>query len=194
MSSGTHKGFTPGTADLRKAGLCFIDVETTGSIFGYHEIVDVGVVKTLAGGKQVVKKWHRRVRPMHPDRITPQAARLNGYDPKLWESTSVSSTEVWKEFNHLTSGCVAVCHNPSFDRPFISIAARQSGVDELELDYHWIGTESLAWPLYIRGLVGGLSLGKLSTHFGLPKEPLPHTAIHGAMACLEIYKRLVLLR
>ena len=194
MSSETHEGFTQGTADLRRAGLCFIDVETTGSIFGYHEIIDIEVVRTLAGGEEVVNEWRRRVRPMYPDRITPKAATLNGYDPKLWEGAPVSSTELWEEFNHITRGCVAVCHNPSFERAFISIAARQSGVADLELDYHWIGTESLAWPLYIRGLVGGLSLGELSTYFGLAKEPLPHTAIRGARACLEVYRRLVLLR
>lgn len=191
MLSDTHDRSIQRKADLREADLCFIDIETTGSVFGYHEIIDIGVVKTSAGAEMVITEWRQKVRPLHPDRITPRALELNQFDTTQWSDAPSPSTALWEEFNELTKGCVAVCHNPSFERAFISMASGKFGVSELGLDYHWIGTESLAWPLYMRGLVAGLSLGELLKYFGLPEEPLPHTAIRGARACLEVYKRLL---
>lgn len=95
------------------------------------------------------------------------------------------------DFLKFSNDCVPVAHNPSFDRSFVTMAAAAAGIDRLELDYHWIGTESLAWPLFSARRISNLSLGAICEHFGVPKEPDPHRAINGAEACREAYLALM---
>ena len=126
--------------------LCFIDIETTGARIGYHEIIDIGVIRTSASAENIRCKWQQRVAPLFPDRITPVAREINGFSVEKWPSDPPSRL-FWEQFASLVSGAVPVCHNPSFERAFISLAAANQGVLDLGLDRHWIGTESLAWPL-----------------------------------------------
>ncbi len=177
--------------DLLARDLCFLDVETTGSVFGYHEIVDIAAVRTVPDASTILRKWHKRIRPRHPERFSSYARDLNGYTPELWAGTEEPTPSLWKEFVAFVKDCVPVCHNPSFDRAFITLAATKHDILELGLDYHWIGTESLAWPLYKQGVLPSLSLESLCTFFGVGVEPRPHTALNGALACWRVYQALI---
>ena len=101
------------------------------------------------------------------------------------------SKEFWEEFNHFSRDCIPVCHNPSFERAFITLAMCEAGLGEPVVDFHWIGTESMAWPLLRSGLVTKPSLGTLCSFFGLEPEPMPHTALEGARTCWRVYRKLV---
>ena len=46
--------------------LCFIDIETTGAIFGYHEIIEVGIVRTNPHGKQIMEQFESKLYPKYP--------------------------------------------------------------------------------------------------------------------------------
>ena len=74
----------------------------------------------------------------------------------------------------------------------MSLAASSAGEDDLGLDYHWIGTESLAWPLYRDGLLPKLSLEAICDHFGLSREPELHTGLNGALTCRRAYIALLI--
>ena len=87
--------------------------------------------------------------------------------------------------------CTPVCHNSSFDRAFITLSAAESGVDDLGVDYHWIGTESLGWPLYQYGFMEKLSLETLCMFLEVGLEPRPHNALDGARACWRVYGALM---
>jgi DNA polymerase III epsilon subunit-like protein len=137
------------------------------------------------------QKWHKRIRPRHPERFSPHARDLNGYTPTLWANAEESTPTFWKEFVAFVKDCVPVCHNPSFDRAFITLAAAEHNILEIGLDYHWIGTESLAWPLYKRGVLPGVSLESLCAFFEVGVEPRPHTALDGALACWRVYRVLM---
>ena len=167
--------------------LCFIDIETTGSVFGYHEIVEIAAIRTAPDASVVHGIWHARVMPRHPERITARAQELNGFSKDLWASARISDQSLWKEFSLFAADCVPVCHNPSFDRAFITLAAVAEGVDDLRVGFHWIGTESLAWPFYQRGMFPILSLAHLCDFFNIEREPMPHTAKGGAQACRSVY-------
>src|SRR5687768_6359250 len=74
---------------------------------------------------------------------------------------------------------------------FFNLGRMEADVGDIKMNYHWIGTESLAWPLYLLGVVKELSLRGLCEHFGLSEEPLPHSAIEGARRCRLVYRSLL---
>lgn len=167
--------------------LCFIDVETTGAIFGYHEIIDIGVVRTSCTGQEVINTWSRKVRPVYPERITSVARRINGYNSEEWATAAPQSRETWEEFVEFSGGCTPVAHNASFDRAFVVLAAAQFYVTELKLDHHWIGTETLAWPFYASGELARISLSSLCEFLDVSPEPEKHTGLEGAKLSHRIY-------
>ena len=178
----------PNTA---QSDLCFIDIETTGARFGYHEIIGIGAVRISNDGVEAKGEWETKLQPQFPERITEEAQQINGFSEHEWLNEPKPSAEIWSSFISFASRCTPVCHNPSFERAFITIAAANEGIFDLKLDYHWIGTESLAWPLYLDGKLTKLSLNAISQYFGLPEEPLPHTALNGATACHKVYLALL---
>jgi DNA polymerase III alpha subunit (gram-positive type) len=177
--------------ELLKRDLCFLDIETTGSIFGYHEIIEVAGIRTTPGGEHVLGEWTQILSPRHPKRVTPYAESLTGFQPFACGSVDVESPQVWQSFVAFARGSVPVCHNPSFERAFISLAAQKAGVEDLGLDYHWIGTESLAWPLFRERAIERMSLASLCDFFRIEREPDVHSAVNGARACRRVYLALL---
>jgi DNA polymerase III epsilon subunit-like protein len=171
--------------------LCFIDVETTGAIFGFHEIIEVGAVRmspdfTVCRGEMTFK-----LLPRHPERLTADAQRVNGYSLSAWRDAVVDPRKKWDEFASFAAGSIPVCHNPSFDRAFVTLGALEYGVSDLRMDHHWIGTESLGWPLVYSGRIKEFSLNGFCRILGIPAEPEPHKAMEGARTCLMVYRGLM---
>ena len=176
---------------LRDRDLCFIDTETTGSLIGFHELIEVAAIRTSSDGLVTRGEWSTRIAPEFPMRATSFAQALNGFSMEAWVGAPPSSPSLWRSFANFVTGCIPVCHNPSFDRAFVSLAAGKQGVTDLNLDYHWIGVESIAWPLYRMGLIPKLSLADVCRFVGVPPEPAKHGALGGAAACREVYIRLI---
>jgi DNA polymerase III epsilon subunit-like protein len=176
---------------FRHRDLCFIDIETTGATLGMHEIIDIAVIRTDPTGETLQQTWHKLIQPKHPELMSPEASKINGFSPQRWAYADESSSALWREFASVVRNSVAVCQNPSFDRGFISLAAGAYGIQHLDVDYHWIGIESLAWPLYGFKEIPNLRLESICERFGLPPEPMPHTALNGAKKCREAYKALM---
>lgn len=177
--------------DLRSKDLCFLDVETTGALFGHHEIIDIGAIRTDFAGLEKKGSWTRRVRPRHPERVSPRAREVNGFSEQEWGNENEASNALWLEFVHFVDGCVPVAHNPAFERAFLTLGAAAAAVDDLRMDYHWIGTESLAWPFYLDGDLKEMSLGAICDFVGIPRESDPHRSINGALTCNRVYCALV---
>lgn len=170
--------------------LCFIDIETTGTLVGFHEVIEVAVIRTCPSAKEVRFRFCGRLAPQFPERVTATAQKINGFCKEMWRG-EIPSREFWQAIAGRVGGTVPICHNPSFERAFISLAAAGCEVLDLRLDYHWIGTESLAWPLVKTQNLERFSLDGLCQHLGIPSEPQPHSAITGADACLRVYQRLM---
>lgn len=177
--------------DLRQRDLCFIDVETTGPVFGWHEIIDIGALRVSGERLNIQETWQVTIRPRFPERITEVAREINGYSDEKWANAQDPSPSLWESFIGFATGCVPVCHNPSFDRAFVTLAASTENKTDLGLDYHWIGTESMAWPLYLKGHLPKLSLKAICEYSKVDPEPMPHTALNGAMACYQVYCALI---
>lgn len=175
--------------NLRDTDLCFLDIETTGPVIGYHEIIEFGAIRTSHDAEKILGEYTAKVMPFYPDRATLFALKLNGFSVESW-SAAQPLGETLISLSGVTRATVPVCHNPSFDRAFIQLAATAMGV-ELGLDYHWIGTESLAWRRYKHGTLNGLQLPDLCATFGIDEEPTPHRALEGARTCMRVYKALL---
>jgi DNA polymerase III alpha subunit (gram-positive type) len=171
--------------------LCFIDVETTGSLFGYHEITELAAIRTTESARAVIDIYQVKIMPKHPERVTETAKQISNFGVDDWKDAVDSSNELWQKICLFWSDCIPVCHNPPFERAFITLAMTDVGNSSIGLDYHWIGTESLAWPLYVSGQIHKISLSTLLDYFDLPPEPLPHRAINGAMSCKGVYIKLM---
>ena len=171
--------------------LCFIDIETTGAIFGWHEIIEIGAIKTSPDAAKILDKYERRIKPKHPERLTCMAREINNYSEEQWEDAENPSQVLWESAIAFWKNCMPICHNPSFERAFITLACLGFHIQDTGLGYHWIGTESISWPLYSSGKTSKLSLSYLTSYFGLDKEPLPHKAINGASLCREVYLKLM---
>ena len=50
--------------------LAFVDIETTGLIPGYHEMIDIGIVLTDLDGIEI-NSMFVRIQPEHPERTGP---------------------------------------------------------------------------------------------------------------------------
>lgn len=179
-----------GNLPAKDKDLCFLDVETTGAIIGFHEIIEIGVIRTCPSARIIRFRWGRRVAPLFPERTTPTARKINGFCEGEWTRETPSKL-FWEGFVSRVADGVPVCHNPSFERAFISLAAAHCGVSDLCLDHHWIGTESLAWPLVKLHSLERFSLEGICQYLGIPAEPRPHSALAGADACLRLYQRLL---
>ena len=175
--------------DFRNRELSFFDVETTGTQFGYHEIVEIAAIRTTPDGSEL-GKLSFKVMPQHPERLTDAARAVNGFSAEKWAREATDPVTAFSELAALTKGSIAIAHNPTFDRAFISIRIRELGLPSLGVDHHWIGTESLAWPLVLSGTLPSPRLAEICAHFGVPVEPEPHTALAGAETALRVYKKL----
>lgn len=176
--------------------LAFIDVETTGLVPGWHEMVDLGVVMTDLEGK-VLDSLFVRTLPSHPERLSPGAAAVNGFSPQRWaELDAVTPAEAVQRltaFHRSVAGdrnVLLVAFNSHFDAAFLDHLFREDGGTWRTL-YHYfvLDLPSMAWSLGLRELTGSA----LAQRLAVPDEPRvadEHTGITGAMLNVRIYRAL----
>ncbi len=89
---------------VRHKDLVFVDTETTGTVFGFHEIIDVAGIKCSADGRKIKARWHTRIKPNYPERATESAKLANGFSSEMWAHYDVNRSGIWKEFVSRFSG------------------------------------------------------------------------------------------
>ncbi len=177
--------------------LAFIDVETTGLLPGYHEIIDIGIVMTDLEGNQVDSLF-LRVMPNHPERLSLGAKKVNAFDLQRWiELGALSITDAADSivsFHNQTAGSksvLMVAFNSHFDAAFLDHFFRTAGRTWRELYYYYIlDIPSMAWSLGFRDLTAD----DLMEMYNVPDEPhVPelHTGITGAMLNVRLYRSLL---
>lgn len=177
--------------------LAFIDVETTGLVPGYHEMIDVGVVMTDLDGR-VRDSLFLRVQPMHPERLSVGAQRVNGFDAARWREVAAlaprAAVDSLVRFHRRAAGArhvLMVAFNSQFDAAFLDHLFRESGGSWRAL-YHYfvLDVPSMAWSLGYRDLRNDALARKL----GVADEPrvaVEHTGLTGAMLNVRIYQALL---
>ena len=177
--------------------LAFIDVETTGLVPGYHEMIDIGIVMTDLDGAEK-GKFFVRIQPAYPERTQAGARAVNAFDAERWKemkALSISeSIERIVAFHYEIAGdksVLMVAFNSHFDAAFLDHLFRAGGRSWRELYHYFIlDLPSMAWSLGLRGLAGQ----ELTEMLGVEDEPHvaeDHTGITGAEVNARIYRALL---
>lgn len=95
--------------------LAFIDIETTGLTAGYHEIIEIAIIRDIDGKMQL---YSTRIKPNDIKRADAKALEINGYNDVEWIDAPYDY-EVVDEIASWLDGCTLVGHNVQFDHEFI---------------------------------------------------------------------------
>ena len=163
------------------------DLETSGDVFGEHEILEIGLVLFDQTTFKILDTLDIKVKPEHIENAVPAALVRNGYKEINWKE-AVTLKEAVEMYTQKTSGAIFAAFNVSFDWGFMNEAFRKTKIKD-EMDYHRLDVLSLAWE---RGLKKheSWSLKKTCEIFGVPPEPDPHSALNGAIMAYEVFKKL----
>ena len=176
--------------------LAHVDVETTGLVPGFHEMIDLGLVMTDLDGR-VLDSLFLRIQPRYPERTSEGARRVNDFDAARWRAMGALSPEAAVDsivrFHRRVAGdrpTLMVAFNSQFDAAFLDHLFRARGSSWRTL-YHYfvLDLPSMAWAQGLRELTGTA----LSQKLGIADEPRvarDHTGITGAMLNVRIYQAL----
>lgn len=141
--------------------LAFVDVETTGLLPGYHEMIDIGVVITDLDGNEIDRLYLRH-QPEHPERASAEAVAVNAFDPEVWWEENALNSKTFVDsliaFHKRVAGekqVMMVALNSQFDTAFIDQLFRSQGHNWRELYLYFVlDIPSMAWSQGLRGLSG----------------------------------------
>lgn len=177
--------------DKGQKKIVMTDLETSGDIFGVHEILEIGVVVFDQNTFEIIDSYNQKVKPNNIETAVPRALEYNGYNEKDWQD-AVSLEEAMREYGERAGGGIFCAYNATFDWGFINNAFLRTEIpnpmstfenhDRLDL-------LSIAWA---KGLKNekSWSLKTACEFFGIEPEPLPHNALNGAMTAYKLFKKL----
>jgi DNA polymerase III epsilon subunit-like protein len=174
--------------NLKEAPIAMTDLETSGDVFGVHEILEIGLVVFDQKSFEILDTLNVKVKPIHIENAVPAALEKNGYTPKDWDSAA-SLDEAIGSYVKKTKGAIFCAYNATFDWGFMSDAFRITGIKD-EMDYHRLDLLSIAWS---KGLADSPSwnLKTACKMFGVAEEAEVHRAINGAKTAYELYRKLM---
>ena len=177
--------------------LVHIDVETTGLVAGYHELIDAGVIVTTIDG-DIVDRLFLRMMPDHPERLDPGAAAVNGFSVSRWRSLdALEADQGARTLNAFLlkystdHQLIFTAFNVGFDQRFIMHFLKSHNL-AFSTFFHYMVLDlpSMAWALGAQSLSGD----GISAHFGIPaevKDPMLHTGETGAAFNVTLYRAML---
>jgi oligoribonuclease (3'-5' exoribonuclease) len=178
---------------MTEFAFAFLDCEFGGLDPELHDITEVAVIVTDYRLAEIAShEWKVRA---HPDRITREAAELQGYDAAVWAAEALPVRQVLTEIGALLpkdKKVVPAGQNVRMDVLFLERAFRACEIP-FPFDYHVIDLATLyyAWSLVAGETVPALSLRQAATTAGLVTGPVPHRALADARLTLETFRHYV---
>lgn len=171
--------------DERK--IAMTDLETSGDIFGLHDILEIGLVVFDQNTFEIYDTLNIKVKPLNIENAVPAALERNGYNEKDWKE-AVSLKEAIEIYAEKTREAIFCAYNATFDWGFMNDAFKKTEVKN-EMDYHRLDLLSIAWA---SGLQKNekWNLTTACEMFDVASEPKIHRAINGAMVAYELFKKL----
>lgn len=179
------------------------DTETGGIYPSIHALLSVAFVASWMPDKPLVIY----IKPDPEKRVDAEAAKLNGYDWRLWNDRgAVALGNAMDELDAWLKARLAekkearlIAHNAGFDRSFLEEGYRMCGKDSPPGRHSWRCSMSCFGELMDEGLLphGSASLarlGELSGQWPAGGRPQLHDVAEDALACLRGYQWLQTVR
>jgi oligoribonuclease (3'-5' exoribonuclease) len=171
----------------------FMDCEFGGLDLERHDITEIAVIVTDYRLAELASaEWKVRARP---ERISKEAAELQGYDAEAWAREAVPLRQALTELKALLPAGKTVV--PSGQNVRMDVAFLERGYQSCEIpwpfDYHVIDLATLyySWSLVAGEVVPALSLRQAANAAELVKGPVPHRAMADARLTLETFRHYV---
>lgn len=181
---------------MKVHNLAFVDVETTGTDYDKHEIIELALIvarQVERDGKgpkiEVLGEYEWKIKPERIQDAEEEALRVNGYNETDW-IFAADLASVLKEFNKKAEGCTFVSHNLVFDYNFVAKAYQKTGIEN-NMHYGKLDTISIAFArLYDAPQADKFSL-KFLCELLKVENTRAHTALADTRALVEVYKKLM---
>jgi oligoribonuclease (3'-5' exoribonuclease) len=178
---------------MTEFAFAFLDCEFGGLDPDLHDITEIAIIVTDYRLAELgAREWKVRARP---ERISAEAAELQGYDAAVWAAEARPVRQVLTEITEfLPKGpkVVPAGQNVRMDVLFLERAFRACEL-RFPFDYHVIDLATLyyVWSLVAGETVQALSLRQAATAAGLVQGAVAHRALADARLTLEAFRHYV---
>jgi len=183
--------------------LAAVDVETTGRVAGYHEIIQIAVVPLTSSIDPVpdVNPFYMNLAPAHPDRCEPEARRVHGLDitelvnncPDAWKVADLF--DEWFQALNLPfkKNLIPMAHNWAFERGFLT---HWLGIESFNQFFHFHPRDAMLFALSINDAANFhgyetpfpyVGLGAMCKRYGIERARA-HDALNDSLAEAKLYK------
>jgi DNA polymerase-3 subunit epsilon len=157
-----------------------LDIETTGGQFNEEGITEIAIYRF--DGHEIVDQFISLVNPEIP--IQPFVVKLTGINSAMLR-LAPKFHEIAKRIIEITSDCIIVAHNASFDYRVIRMEFKRLGYD-----FHSQTLDTVELAQRLIPDMPSYSLGKLSRSLGIPVADR-HRASGDALATVQLFKMLL---
>ena len=178
---------------MTQFALAFLDCEFGGLDPELHDITEIGVIVTDYRLAELASaEWKVLARP---ERITPEAAAIFGYDPELWTREGVPVRQALQELAALLPPghtVIPAGQNVRMDVLFLDKAYKACALPS-PFDYHVIDLATLfyTWSLVAGEQLSALSLRQAANQAGLARSGTAHHALEDARLTLDTFRHFI---
>ncbi len=178
---------------MTQFALAFLDCEFGGLDPELHDITEIGVIVTDYRLAELASaEWKVLARP---ERITPEAAAIFGYDPELWTREGVPVRQALQELAALLPAghtVIPAGQNVRMDVLFLDKAYKACALPS-PFDYHVIDLATLfyTWSLVAGEQLSALSLRQAANQAGLARSGTAHHALEDARLTLDTFRHFI---
>lgn len=186
--------------------LVTVDVETTGRLAGYHEIIQIAVQPLTSDVKPVpdINPFYMNIAPEFPERAEAAAGRVHGLDLDELIANCPSQDKAADLFDEwfqklklpFRKQLIPLAHNWSFERGFLT---HFLGLETFNQLFHYHPRDTMLFASSINDACAYhgkdiafnyIGLGSLCSKFGITMDRA-HDALSDARATAELYRRML---